>query len=326
MDSFRTIVEPAKSENKISHGSPIMMLGSCFAERIGFNLKQFKFDIDLNPFGISFNPLSIHNCLERIISDQFLTENELFFHNEAWHSFMHHSQFSSQKKDVCLNQINERLRYSSKYIKSAKFLILTFGTAWVFYQNDSDKPVNNCHKLPNSQFKRRLLNVTDIVESYVKLFSVIKELNPNIKILLTISPVRHLADGAEDNQVSKSILRLAANELCREGFADYFPSFEIMLDDLRDYRFYSEDMVHPSSLAIDYIFKKFSETYFSKETIKLNSDISNITNAFGHKLINPKSEKSKIFAQKMLDSIALLEQRAYLDFNTEKAYFLKILE
>ena len=326
MDFFRTVVEPAKSENKISHGSPIMMLGSCFAENIGLKLKQFKFDIDLNPFGITFNPLSIHEGLERIVSAQLFTENEIFFHNDAWHSFMHHSQFSSQNKDACLSQINERLKYSSNYIKSAQFLILTFGTAWVFYQNNGENLVNNCHKLPNSQFKRGLLNVNEIVESYAKLFSVLKKLNPELKIVLTISPVRHLANGAEDNQVSKSILRLAANELCKAGFASYFPAYEIMLDDLRDYRFYSEDMVHPSTLAVDYIFKKFSENYFSKETVTLNSDISSIANAYGHKLINSKSEKSKAFAAKTLASIALLEQRANLDFTVEKAYFLQILE
>ena len=303
-----------------------MMLGSCFAENIGSKLKQLKFDVDLNSFGITFNPMSIAQGLERIISSQLFSENELFFHNEVWHSFMHHSQFSASNKETCLNQINERLGISSEYIKKAKFLILTFGTAWVFYQKENDKPVNNCHKLPGSQFNRRLLNVNDIVERYTKLFSTIKKIIPHIKIILTVSPVRHLADGAEDNQISKSILRLAANELCKTSMANYFPAYEIMLDDLRDYRFYAEDMVHPSGLAIDYIFNKFAETCFSKETVKLNSDISGIINACGHKLFNPKSEQSKAFASKILQSISILEQKANFDFTTEKAYFLRILE
>jgi hypothetical protein len=326
MDSFRTIVDPKKSELKISHSTPIMMLGSCFAENIGQRLKQYKFNIDLNPFGITFNPVSITQSLNRIVLAQPFSENELFQHNGAWHSFMHHGSFSNTDKTLCLSAINERVNYSSNFLKTAQYLILTFGTAWVFYEKEANCPVNNCHKVPGSKFSRRLLKVEDIVKTYTNLISELKKLNPQIKIILTVSPVRHLADGAEDNQVSKSILRLAINELCNNGLVSYFPAYEIMLDDLRDYRFYAEDMVHPSALAVDYIFTKFSETYFCKETVKLNSDITSISNAFSHKLFNPKSEHSKAFASKTLQLIASLEQKASLDFSVEKKYFFEILK
>ncbi len=322
--NFRTIVEPKKSEIQISHRSQLLMMGSCFTENIGQKLQALKFNINVNPFGVLFNPLSVAKSLERLLSGELFTENELFYHNDSWHSFMHHSKYSSSDKDLCLKQINEQFTFSSNFIRKLDVLILTFGTAWTYYNSNNGEPVSNCHKLPSSNFEKKLLTVIDIVEVYKQIFSKLLEQNPGLKIVLTVSPVRHLGDGAHENQISKSILHLAVQELCNLGFAEYFPAYEIVMDDLRDYRFYNADMAHPSNEAIEYIFEKFSNTYFSNETVKLNAEIENIVTATKHKPINPQTESYQKFRKNTLDKISSIQnQYPVLDFSDEIKLFNK---
>jgi hypothetical protein len=325
MNTFRTLVEPVKGNLSISHTTPVLLLGSCFVENIGNELQGLKFNIDLNPFGVLFNPASICRSIERLIEAEKFAEDELFFYDENWHSFMHHSRFSCADKKKCLQQINKRLMYSAEFLRKTHTLILTFGTAWVFNHVLTNQPVSNCHKLPSSNFNRRLLESASIVNDYENLFSSLKKLNKKLNIILTISPVRHLKDGAEENQLSKAILLVAVHELCRKGLATYFPAYEIVLDDLRDYRFYDTDMVHPSPQAIEYIFEKFSISWLSEEARKLNVQIMEIKKAAEHRPVNPDSNAFKSFTKNYLKKIITLEkQHPYLDFSNEKQYFGKI--
>ena len=319
MSTFRTEVEIQKQTDRISHQSEILMLGSCFTENIGLRLKELKFNVNLNPFGIIFNPTSVGNSLKRIISGNKFTERELFFFNEAWHSYMHHSNFSAVNKETCLDQINKRLQEANAHIRKTEYLILTFGTAWVFFHKANNIVVSNCHKVPASHFTQQILSVSEIAENFKSIITELKTINPNLKIIFTLSPVRHLKDGAEGNQVSKAILRLAIHELCSLNMGTYFPAYEIMLDDLRDYRFYNTDMVHPSEQATDYIFEKFASLYFSSETLKLNAEIKSIQTASKHRPFSLESTSHKTFAKNILHKIELIEKKyGHIDFCSEK--------
>jgi hypothetical protein len=325
MSAFRTIVEVPKSKFKITHQSKIMMLGSCFAENIGAKLLEIKFNIDLNPFGIIFNPISVEESLRILMENNVLTENDLFFHNEKWNSFLHHSRFSNIDKQKCLQAINQRIKNSVEFLKTADYLFLTFGTAWVYYFLESGKPVSNCHKLPANRFERRMLEIKDIVLVYKDVIEKLKKINSNLKIILTVSPVRHLKDGAEGNQLSKASLIVAVNELCKSGLTEYFPAYEIVLDDLRDYRFYNNDMVHPNELAIDYIFEKFSNSFFETPTIELNNELEKIAIALKHRPINEASEGFKNFINTTIAKINIIENtHPYINFSTEKENFKSI--
>ncbi len=312
MSTFRTPVEPEKGSFPISHKTPLIFMGSCFSENIGSRLQSLKFNIDLNPFGILYNPVSIYNSIKRLLEDRIFTEDEIFCYNENWHSFMHHSKFSLPDKKQCLRQINERLNFSAGFLKKTECLVITFGTAWVFYHKQSGQVVSNCHKLPAENFERRLLSVETIVETYEGIIKSINSINPKLKVLFTVSPVRHLKDKAEGNQLSKAILIVAVHELCNKGYGYYFPAYEIMLDDLRDYRFYNTDMLHPSDQAIDYIFEKFAGSWFDNDTQKLNSEIAGIVAALNHRPVNPHSESFKKFVNQIFKKIESIGKKSIL--------------
>jgi hypothetical protein len=318
MQSFRTIVELPQQDFSINHEHKILMLGSCFTENIGSRLKELKFNVDLNPFGVIFNPISVANSLKRLITADPIIDNEVFYYNECWNSFFFHSRFSHPQKEQCLQLMNTSLQKSSDFLKRTNYLFLTFGTAWVYYNSYTNLPVANCHKLPSDDFERRLLSISEIVKTYTELIIELKNINPELKIILTISPVRHLKDGASGNQVSKSVLVVAVNEICNAGLANYFPAFEILLDDLRDYRFYDNDMVHPNELAVDYIFEKFSDNYFNSATLNLNKKIKKIIDSCRHKPINPDSKAFKSFKISNINKInELITVCPYLDFSNE---------
>ncbi len=322
---FRTIVHAGKAPFEINHQSTILFMGSCFSENIGEKLITLKFNVDLNPFGIIFNPASIAICLERIIQEKFFVDNELVQYNDIWHSMLHHSQFSSLSKSETLEKINHRLQTSIHQLKTADYLFLTFGTAYVYLYKPTNQIVANCHKIPASNFERRLLTVSEIVETYRLLISSIKSLNNQIKIIFTVSPVRHLSDGANGNNVSKATLLLAVHQLCAEGYGYYFPAYEIVCDDLRDYRFYAKDLVHPSDEAIEYIFDNFSDAYFSESTISLNKEIMEVHLAMQHKLEFPEHPSVNVFKTSMLKKIDnLVKQYPFLNFKAEIEYFSQL--
>ena len=293
-------IKPNKS---IDHNSRIVMLGSCFAENIGKKLIECGFNVVMNPMGILYNPISIHTALQRIIEGREFTEEELFYHNGLWASFMHHGSFSHSDKNEALRMMNERLLEAHHQLKNATHLIITFGSAEI-YEKDG-YVVSNCHKLPARQFTHRLLTTNEITTPYYSLFPAPYSLLP----IFTISPVRYLGEGAHHGQINKSTLLLATEQICKETGADYFPSYEIMMDELRDYRYYATDMIHPSEVAIDYIFERFTETYLTNEAIRTAEEIKKIKKSLSHRPLHPDSEEYQNFKKKLSQQISTIAQK-----------------
>jgi len=310
MKDFRTKIQARPSKNKISYHTPVLFMGSCFTENIGNRMRDLKFPVLINPFGVLYNPVSVRQSLEIILDKRDFNENDLGFFNEQWFSFYHDTEFSDPDKEKCLDNINSRLKLAREQLKSAQYLIVTFGTAWVYEYIKYGRVVSNCHKIPAKEFERYKLGVEDIFVQWAKLINRIEEFNPELKIIFTVSPVRHWKDGAIQNQLSKSTLILAIHQLQKifENI-DYFPSYEIMMDDLRDYRFYTDDMLHPSTLAINYIWEQFSETYFEKETIHIVNEVNKIVLAENHRPINPNTENHQRFLQKLANQKQQLEKK-----------------
>ena len=308
---LRTEVQIPISPFSISHQHKIISFGSCFSENIGEKLHTHKFDIFNNPFGILFNPISVCSAISECLENKTYQEDELNQHNELYFSFNHHSKYAGNNKAEVVSRMNSAIRTGQDYLASSKVLIMTFGTAWVHRIKETNEIAANCYKLPASHFKKELLSVQEIVAEVSSTLSKLKKANASIQIIATISPVRHWKDGVVENQQSKATLHLAIKEL-REQHENlvYFPSYEIMLDELRDYRFYADDMLHPSSLAIDYIWQKFGDAFFSPETKELNKRISHIEKEKNHKSFNPQSNDFIAFKKKLEEK----EKELYLEF------------
>lgn len=281
---LQTIVKTPKYNSLLSHNTQILSLGSCFADNVAGKLRDDMFRVCANPFGVLFNPESIAQSLERISKNISFSEEDFCLSNGKYFSFSLHSSFSSASLDESMNNANRSLAEAYGCLSKAKVLIVTFGTAYV-YKLKGERVVANCHKEPQSSFVREALSVSEIVDRYKSLLSELWK-EHDFKVLFTVSPIRHLRDGIHENQVSKSILHLAVNELTNWNPERclYFPSYEIMMDELRDYRFYADDMVHPSDLAVDYIYQKLVESTMSEATIKMLSQIRSYTKLLQHKV------------------------------------------
>ena len=292
---FRTETEFA-ARGEISYRDNLMFIGSCFSENIGTYFERHLFRTDLNnPFGILFNPASIAKAVRRLLSETPYSDNDLFLHNGVWNSYDHHSDFSDTEKEKCLAKMNDKLKESSQFLKNATILFITFGTAWIYRQKANGEIVSNCHKMPANTFLREKLSVQDIVNEYTDLFHTFPFSDKKTRVIFTVSPVRHTKDGLHENQLSKATLLLAIDELQKRfDFVEYFPSYEMLLDDLRDYRFYNEDMVHPNNTAIKYLTEKLS-SYFSEETKMLMNEAEQITSAESHRPFNPQSNEYQNF-------------------------------
>lgn len=316
---FRTNLKIDKSALTISHNHSMMSIGSCFSENIGERLEQHKFPISINPFGILFNPISIYQALKLIDENHQFTEKDIFHHNGKWHSFLHHGKFSNIDKSACLNQINTEMKIANEKLKTVNYLIITFGTANVFEHIETEQIVANCHKLPNQDFDRKRLSVEAITKSFFELLKQLKKGNPKLQVIFTVSPVRHIRDGLVENQRSKSTLLLAIDELTKKlDFTTYFPSYELVIDDLRDYRFYKEDMIHPSKVAIDYIWNAFSTCYFEERTQQANQQIHKLIQAKNHRVENPNSAEYQLFIKNQIKKIEQLQQQyKWIDFEKE---------
>lgn len=323
--SFLTEIQIPEFPWKMDYSKSMMLMGSCFSENIGQKLIDLKFKLDMNPFGILYNPESIANSLKILLEKRIFTESDLFIDQGLWNSFYHHSRFSDTDPKIALEKINSRILSSHEFMKAADFLTITFGTAWVYEFKETGKIVSNCHKVPASEFKRFRLGVSEITETYRELLEQIWEINPAMKVIFTVSPIRHWKDGAIENQVSKATLLLSVDRLTT-GFGSqvcgYFPSYEIMMDELRDYRFYAEDMLHLSPVATNYIFDRFSKVMLTKESDTVSKSVLKIRKAFEHRPVNPKTAEFKKFIQQNLLQInQLIKQYPYLDFSVEVAHF-----
>ena len=321
MINLYTPVEQPSGLPRLTHADRLMLLGSCFASEMGERLKYSKFRCDVNPFGVLYNPLSIAAALRRMGEGRDYGADELFFYRECWHSPMHHGDFSSPEADETLRRINIRLREAHALLPRLDFLLLTFGTAWVYEEKGSGQVVANCHKLPESKFTRRKLSVEEVVVEYQPLLSDLFARNPEQKVLFTVSPIRHIRDGLHANQLSKATLLLAIEQLQvlfpRQVF--YFPAYELLLDELRDYRFYAEDLVHPSAVAVRYVWERFSQTCFSAESLRIVGESEKICKALSHKPFRPEAEEYKRFLGQIVLKINQLNGKyPYLDFQKEK--------
>jgi hypothetical protein len=307
MQSFRTIFPPFQSTIKIGHADRVLCIGSCFAEQMGGRLERLKFPTLVNPFGIVFNPVSIGRSLEQLMIGEPFSENNLVQHQGLWHSWEHHGRFSQPDKASALSNINDSLSTARAFLKNTNRLVVTLGTAHVFNLKKTGEVVANCHKLPAAAFERRRLTVAEVAAALLPVFEKMKAQLPSLEIIATVSPVRHLRDGLLENQRSKATLLLALDEIGqRLPYVHYFPAYEILLDDLRDYRFYAEDMAHPSPQATDYIWQYFEQAFFDEKTKALNGRIERVLSAMAHRPFHPQSVEHQNFIKKELDALRQL--------------------
>lgn len=322
MKSFRTIVTPAPPPFRITHANTLVSLGSCFSENIGKKFSAYKFNICVNPFGQQYNPHSVANGLLRLINPTPYNETDLVYHNELYHSFDHHGSFSRSSREETLQLINHELQIAATQLRQADILFLTFGAAHVFRWKEGDKIVSNCHKLSGNYFDRYLMSPVEIVEVLQGALARLKELNSKIKIVFTVSPVRYFAFGHYENSVSKAHLFTAIYELQRQNTQFYyFPAYELIMDDLRDYRFFAEDMLHPNYEATNYVWEALCETMMDANTRKLMKEIDEILQAARHKPRNPDSEAHKKFISENLRKIAEMKKNNALNFDMEERLF-----
>ena len=309
MKSFRTIVTPQKPGFSISHRDSMVSIGSCFSENIGKRFYDYKFNVNINPFGQQYNPHSIAQAIERLLSPVPYAESDLVLHNEQYHSLSHHGSFSKNVAEETLKEINERLVIAAEDLKKASILFLTFGTSHVFKLKETGAIVSNCHKLPGNLFVQKLMGPDEIISVLENALEKLIEVNPNIKIILTVSPVRYFAFGAYQNSVSKSHLFTAIHGLQhKHPEFYYFPAYELVMDDLRDYRFFADDMLHPNQQAIDYVWESLANTFFDKKTTGLVLQIDEVLQALNHRPRNPDSEAHKKFVESNLQKMRLLER------------------
>ncbi|MDY0279629.1 MAG: GSCFA domain-containing protein [Salinivirgaceae bacterium] len=322
--NFRTTVTVKPSTKKINYQTPSLFIGSCFSENISLELDKIKLPVISNPYGVLYNPYSIQTALQHILNSYTLDDNDFTYINNQWNSLLHHSSFSNDNKTELKQTIENAQRKSQLFIKNASFLFITFGTAWVYKYKKTNRIVANCHKIPDREFTRFRLSVCDITDEYCTLIDTLLKQNPDLQIVFTISPIRHWKDGAIENQASKSILNVAIHQLCDiyETNVSYFPSYEIMMDDLRDYRFYSDNMLHPSPLAISYIFEKFKTSFLTKETVVTSDKIIKIIKATQHRPYNPHTEEYRQFCENQINEIKIIQNNIpSIDWSAELDIF-----
>ncbi len=308
---------------KINYHHEILLMGSCFSENIGDAMKRYKFNTGINPHGILYNPASIAVALRSYINYTKVGEKDLFNSNGRWHSWQHHSRFSDIDKQACLDKINKSISAGTHLVRKGAWLFITFGSAFVYQHILTHQLVGNCHKIPPKEFTKSMLSVNEIINDYTLLIAELRNQNPDLKIVFTVSPVRYVRDGVVENNLSKALLIQAVHELVKlnEGVF-YFPAYELVIDDLRDYRFYESDLVHPTGQAIDYVFEKFATASFDNETLELLNTIRKIVAAKEHKPFDKKADAHRKFKIQQLEFCeGLSKQYPYLNFEEEILFF-----
>lgn len=306
--NLQTRIPLTPADNQIDSQSQLLLLGSCFSQNIGKKLNYFKFQSLQNPFGILFHPKAIENLISKSIGQETYSEKDVFFHNERWHCFDAHSDLSDASKESLIQNLNAGLASVNEQICKSTHIIITLGTAWVYRKKETKNIVSNCHKISQSEFKKELLSAEEILDCLKNVVDKIASVNENAQVIFTISPVRHLKDGFVENQRSKAHLVSAVQEIVNRSNASYFPSYEIMMDELRDYRFYESDMVHPNQLAIDYIWKKFIEVLISGKAQTIMEKVEEVQKGLQHRPFNPDSQQHQSFLKSLEAKITYLEQ------------------
>jgi lysophospholipase L1-like esterase len=304
----------------------MVSIGSCFSENIGRRFQQAKFSIHINPFGQQYNPLSVANAIQLLLQNKPFTESDLVQQDELWHSFAHHGSFSGSNKQEVLHHINSQFNQARENLLNADVLFLTFGTSHVFELKETGKVVSNCHKMPPALFTQRLLPPDEITDTLSAALSKLKTYNLKLQTVFTVSPVRYFAFGHYENSVSKAHLFAAIHQL-QQQFANsyYFPAYEMVIDDLRDYRFYAEDMLHPNSQATEYVWQRLCETMLPKATTAVMKEVEEVMQAATHRPRNPNTDAHKKFVEKYLEKIASLKEKYALDFSEEEEALKKYI-
>lgn len=301
---WRTIIEPIDHPLEISLDSRLLLLGSCFAENIGHKMRDFKFITDINPTGISYNPVSLAENVRRACQQDFVSEKDLLYNGEKYIHFDFHGSLGHFDLSSCEQMINEAVEQLHHSLQKADFIFMSLGSAVVFEHIQNQTVVSNCHKLPKEGFNKRQLDISEITESLHKLIKNIYQLNPEVNMILTVSPVRHARHGLIENNKSKATLIAAVHDLVdKNDQLYYFPSYEIVMDDLRDYRFYARDLVHPSEEAIEYIWSYLIDQYMTAETQQDIKSIKSLMDTYKHKLMNTSPEIKKEFLAALKDKM-----------------------
>lgn len=305
-----THIPLAPEENPITYDSNLLLMGSCFTENIGGKLDYFKFQNVQNPFGIVFHPLGIDTLVRIALSEKPFTEADIFFHNEQWHCFEVHSRLSGTNKEAFLNTLNTQRELLKNTLCNATHIIFTLGTAWVYRHTESDCIVANCHKVPQKAFSKELLSVTLISETIQQSIDRIHAVNPKAPILFTVSPVRHLKDGFAENSRSKAHLIAGLHAaLDTRTNAFYFPSYELMQDEMRDYRFYAQDLIHPNVTAIELLWERFKDVWIASETENVQKEVDAIQKGLQHRPFHQDGAAYEAFQKNLQKKILQLEQR-----------------
>ncbi|TRO64187.1 GSCFA domain-containing protein [Christiangramia sabulilitoris] len=308
--NFRTRVPVTEGISKIEHGSGIFLIGSCFVENIGSKLDRFKFKNLQNPTGIIFHPSPIRKFFQRLSNKEAFQEKDLIEFNGGWQSFEAHSDMRRPTKADCLKDLNLAIEGSRDFIENASHIVISLGTAWGYVYEGKATIAANCHKIPQSKFIKELSSVNEIINDLEVIDHAVSQINKEAKIIFTISPVRHLKDGFIENQHSKANLISALHQFIDTSNSSfYFPSYEIMMDELRDYRFYKEDMLHPSKVAVDYIWNLFSVSWLSDNSLRLNSEIDKIQKALAHTPREENSSDHKKFLTKIKSKIEEIQKK-----------------
>ncbi|UCE93772.1 MAG: GSCFA domain-containing protein [Flavobacteriaceae bacterium] len=306
---FRTEIDIPRGAVEIDHQSELVLIGSCFSEEISAKFDYFKFSAFTNPFGILFNPVSINNAVKHCVEGRTFDPSDLYFHQNKWMSLYHHGSFDHSDPEKVLTLINRNIRKGQEAFQNATHVIITLGTSWVYRFRSNGNIVGNCHKIPQKEFTKELLSSEEIHANLKNMVSLIRKVNSNCTFLFTVSPVRHLKDGFIENTLSKALLQKAVHELKKESEINYFPSYEIMVDDLRDYRFYKQDLVHPNEMAVDYIWELFKKSWISESAKKDMIEIEGIQKSLAHKPFDRDSKEHQKFLLQLQGKIQNLKKR-----------------
>ena len=319
---FRTCIGNIDCKRKIHHSDAIFLIGSCFSDNIGSKLKKSLFLTEINPFGTVYNPISILHQLDAIISKKHITEADLIEHNGLWHHFLFHSRYSSRDKNTALDRMNEQIHRAHLALKDCRIAVITLGTAFVYESRHTHRVVSNCHKIPAKEFDRYMLRYDAVRDALRAIVERISSFAPEARVMFTVSPIRHIGDGLVANQLSKSTLRTAVGEITNEmpSICSYFPAYEIMMDELRDYRFYAADMLHPSEVAVEYIWNAFKATFFDDSTAQLALRCERLHKRLEHRMLTDNtSEIERFRAETQKITRALVDEFPYIK-NTLRQY------
>jgi len=314
--NFRTEIALSEERSQINYESHLLLIGSCFSEHIFEKLDYHRFKTVKNPFGILYNPKAIETFFTNVLNQKNYTEKDLFFLNERWHCFDTHSDLSSSKQEKLLNNLNNAVKDTFELLQKSSHIFITLGSAWAYRHIASDTIVGNCHKVPNKKFLKELMSVEEVSDSCLAINTLLKAFNPSLTIVYNLSPIRHLRDGFVDNARSKAhLLAGIHNQVDKYKDILYFPSYEILMDDLRDYRFYADDLLHPNKMAISYIWEQFKQVWIHKSSYSLMKKVHAIQKKIAHKPFHPKSVEYQNFIAKLEKEIGDIEKGNDIHFS-----------